>query len=318
MLEYTLERLEGHLGDQLSSAMQLSETTCAIGQETASNVEEIKIIKRVTFKRLGGEELENVEYIADRKSTHAYVDTPQVVLTQPEGGTVRGVDKISRLISTRNSFYSPISTSTFSGLVGAKHLAISNVSIFSKFEPLVDDEPLPKFWTDYPSTHGVILRSPANSLSKSNINKCAQEEKAIENQLERSMCVPDNMASPSLSLENDDTELPEDEGSPSSSTTLSPTSLFTTPTSSPSSSPPTSPSITSVACPEDDEHSSMRTYKSRLPSFLSSCRSLFAVPSSMPTFGRDVEFQTPAFDDVDWFAGMASASWSEGGCWQLP
>jgi len=200
---------------------------------------------------------------------HAYVDTPQVVLTQPEGGTVRRVDNVSWLTSTRNSFYPLISTSTSSGMVGSKHLAISNVSIFSEVELL------PNLWAEYPSTRGVVLRNPADSSFNFSIHECVQEKKAEEDLLESSIYVAGDIASLSLSSEDDDTEYSEDAASSSSSPMSSPTSSFAPLTSSLSSSTPTWPSASLATCPEDDEHSFVSAYKPRLPSLLSSCRSLF-------------------------------------------
>ncbi|EIW77255.1 hypothetical protein CONPUDRAFT_168237 [Coniophora puteana RWD-64-598 SS2] len=315
-LEYTNQELEGDLGDQLFIAVQLTEMIFSVGQEAAANDEKINFLKRVILKRLGEQEPEGAErYIADTKSLHPF---PHVILTQPEGGIVRGVDNISRLISTRNSFYSPMFASTPSGFVGSKRLTLSNISMFSDVNRLIDDGRLLNLWDDDPLPWDVMLRNLADFSFGVDVDACSGEAKAEEDLREGSVYVTGDIASLSASSDDDDTEHSEDATSSSSSLMPSPTLPFTPPTSSRSSSPPTSPSTSSVGFPEDDECLIVNTNEPGLLNSLSSCRSLLAAPSSTNMLGRLAYSQTPAFDDVDWFIGMVSAIGSQGSCWQLP
>jgi len=231
---------------------------------------------------------------------------------------VRGVDNISRLISTRNSFYFPMSAFTSSALVGSEHLAVGNVSIFSDVNRLIDDGPLPNLWDDDPSPRDIVLHSLTDLSFGVDVHACAEEEKAEEDLPEGSTCVTGDITSISLSSDDDATECSEDAASTGSYLMSSSISPFTPPTSSRSSSPPTSPVTSSVTFSEDDERPNVCARGSWLPNLLSSRCSLLAATSSVDILGRLVEFQTPAFDDVDWFTGMVSAIWSEGSCWQLP
>ncbi|EIW77300.1 hypothetical protein CONPUDRAFT_157552 [Coniophora puteana RWD-64-598 SS2] len=243
-LEYTNQELEGDLGDQLSIAMQLTEVIFSVGQAPAANDEEINIIKRVILKTLDEQELEDVEkHIADRKSLHA---SPQIILTQPEGGMVRGVDNISRLISTRNYFYSPMSASTTSALVSSDHMAVSKI-VSDVDRPIVDG-PLLNLWGYDPSP-----RDLADFSFGVDVHACAGQEKAEEDLPEGSTCVTGDTSSVSLSSDDDDTEYSTDAASSSSSLMSSPTLPFTPLTSSRSTSPPTSPSTPSVTCLDDNE-----------------------------------------------------------------
>ncbi|EIW77111.1 hypothetical protein CONPUDRAFT_168124 [Coniophora puteana RWD-64-598 SS2] len=307
-LEHTSRHLEDALEDQLSSATQLSETVFAMGQETADKDEDIKILKRVIFRQLGEEELEDVEeYIADKKGLQARVGTPHVVLTRPEGGIVCGIDNVSQLTAKCDSFCCPISTSTSYGSTESDYLAADDVSIALEEELSAIYERVLGSWGDAPSQRAFSPESAESPFDKHDLAG-AREVAIKEDRLECAMVrdITDMLESLSLSSNDNDDEMESSDEVSSSPSPVSSATPSTTPIST-LVSRPTSPITPTATCPADNELYLASANEPRLPNSLSSCLSLVSIASSTSVFGQLIELQTSVVDDVEWLARMVSA-----------